>query len=239
MPSALLLLLPVASAFEVERTTSDAEVGWARFPVAYEVRTDGRLKGAALESVHQAFLTWSRVDGSDVAFEGTENPGGPRAAGYDDTHTVFVDSSWPYGDQVLAYAATWADEATGEMVHFDLAINGRLDWAEEGDDDDDVHDLRSAVLHEIGHALGLGHSEVPDAVMYAELDRGVVRRTLHEDDVDAVTYRYPYGAYTLDESDDGSAPFDALPVACQVGPTGAAWALPLLPLLAFRRRSAR
>lgn len=235
----LLAALP-GFAFEVERTpSSDVEVGWGAFPVAYEVRTDGRLRGAALESVHQAFLTWSRVEGSDVRFEGVEAPGGPRAAGYDDTHTVFVDSSWPYDDSVLAYASTWVDEATGEMVHFDLAINGRLDWLEEVGPDDEApaYDLRSAVLHEVGHALGLGHSDEPEAVMFAELDAGVMRRALHADDADAVAYRYPEGDFLEvgEVADDDGAPLP-LPVGCQVAPTAPGLLLLWAPVALRRRR---
>ena len=44
------------------------------------------------------------------------------------------------------------------------------------------------LLHELGHALGLGHSSVSEAVMVAIYD-GV--RPLHEDDLRGITYLYP------------------------------------------------
>jgi hypothetical protein len=40
------------------------------------------------------------------------------------------------------------------------------------------YDLETAVVHELGHSLGLGHSSDPNSVMYATLTTGVSRRAL-------------------------------------------------------------
>ena len=45
------------------------------------------------------------------------------------------------------------------------------------------------MLHENGHVLGLGHSNVPGAVMQPSY--GGIRRTLHQDEIDGVSFLYP------------------------------------------------
>jgi hypothetical protein len=41
-----------------------------------------------------------------------------------------------------------------------------------------AYDFETIVMHEMGHALGLGHSAVPASVMYATLNTGEARRNL-------------------------------------------------------------
>jgi hypothetical protein len=43
-------------------------------------------------------------------------------------------------------------------------------------------DFRSLLLHEIGHALNLGHSGIPGSIMYSGLPSGTTRRELQLDD---------------------------------------------------------
>ncbi len=52
-------------------------------------------------------------------------------------------------------------------------------------------DLESVTVHELGHILGLGHSQDPNAVMYASIGEGVVKRDLQQDDINGIQTLYP------------------------------------------------
>ncbi len=52
-------------------------------------------------------------------------------------------------------------------------------------------DLKRVATHEIGHLLGVDHSDNPDAMMYFAMDLGDREpRALHADDIEAVTVLY-------------------------------------------------
>ncbi|XP_030469881.2 metalloendoproteinase 1-like [Syzygium oleosum] len=52
-------------------------------------------------------------------------------------------------------------------------------------------DLESVALHEIGHVLGLAHSNDEKAVMYAVTLAGSVKRDLQQDDINGIRVLYP------------------------------------------------
>src|SRR5207244_5922279 len=45
------------------------------------------------------------------------------------------------------------------------------------------YDFQTILTHEMGHALGLGHSTSPDSVMFADLATGVARRAMTVQDL--------------------------------------------------------
>jgi peptidoglycan hydrolase-like protein with peptidoglycan-binding domain len=54
-----------------------------------------------------------------------------------------------------------------------------------------VQDVQSTALHELGHALGLGHSADPSASMYASKPLGAIKRDLAQDDINGILAIYP------------------------------------------------
>lgn len=58
-------------------------------------------------------------------------------------------------------------------------------------DDSDELARVSTFAHELGHAVGIGHSRIEYALMYYAVVGGVVNEHLTEDDADAFAYLYP------------------------------------------------
>lgn len=50
--------------------------------------------------------------------------------------------------------------------------------------------LLTTFSHELGHALGLGHTSVKEALMYYSLT-AKTQKYLHQDDIDGISYLYP------------------------------------------------
>lgn len=54
----------------------------------------------------------------------------------------------------------------------------------------DHETIVATLAHELGHAVGIGHTSVKGALMYYDAT-GVTYKSLAQDDIDAVTYLYP------------------------------------------------
>lgn len=106
---------------------------------------------------------------------------------------VFRDDTWAYGKQVLGLTTVSFDKDTGELFGADMEIN-MVDMQPIALRDpvpSNAYDFLSVVTHEAGHFLGMGHSDQPEATMFARYDPGTTRmRILTDDDVNGICEVY-------------------------------------------------
>lgn len=129
---------------------------------------------------------------------------------------------WDKGENVIAITITTTNTFTGEILDSDIEINDapRADGSRNlrfttADGPPCVApsqagcvdiDVQNTVTHEAGHTLGLAHTPVTAATMYASAPSGETsKRTLHQDDIDAICAIYPRGAATVTCLEDPSA----------------------------------
>jgi MYXO-CTERM domain-containing protein len=163
-------------------------------------------------------ISWTRSDpASHGSFDAEEQL---------DTQSWFlwIQDEWPLGELAVATTLVAHHSVSGKIEAADVLVNTvdydlRPDLAcSEG-----VFwwDLQSVLTHELGHALGIDHSEVSTATMFTYTDPGLCKwRTLSDDDVEA--YAAAYLQNTV-EPEPGPEPVEAAPDAV---PTEAVWAEP-------------
>jgi len=140
-----------------------------------------------LTALKNTYTTWNSVPTSGFIFQmGDENttrcpslvqecPGPQTFDGNNDVAWLQLAGSNTLG---VAWFGTSIDEV-------DIALNTQFTWNTNGND----FDVETVYLHENGHALGLGHSNVVGAIMEPAYDG--VQRLLHPDDVTGITFLYP------------------------------------------------
>ena len=144
----------------------------------------GDFDGTILQKTHS---TWNNVGSSSFTFTYvTETSRCPSLVQECPFVGQFFDGyndfGWlPLGPGILG--VTWSGISIDEA---DIALSTNFNWYTDGIND---FDIETVLLHENGHALGLGHSEYTEAVMYAYYHG--VQRVLHSDDIAGISALYP------------------------------------------------
>lgn len=107
--------------------------------------------------------------------------------------------SFPPG--VIAATLVSYDVNTGEILDADIAFNLASARNPEGfvfvaepSSDPAARDFAAVYTHELGHVLGLAHSNDHSALMFANYDRVSPRRELRDDDRAGACAAYPAGS---------------------------------------------
>ena len=149
---------------------------WSKFFLTYR-RTSGATvsinETAVRRAMRDAFQSWANV--SPFTFNETTDRSADITYGF---HRGLHLDLYPFDGpgRVLAHAFAPEDG----RIHFDA---DEL-WRSNGSD----IDFQTVGLHELGHSLGLGHSNDTDAVMQPNYDGQ--RRSLSQDDIDGIQALY-------------------------------------------------
>lgn len=187
----LALLAPSTHAYTFMTSDAGDPLAWQMMPVRFAINPQNPNGLSELEvedAVLAAIGAWEAT-GAAVEFE---------YLGFTDTRETAYD-----GENVLFFAETWDDERAkaavtsawsttdGEIVSFDVAINAE-DWDYTVSEEAPVMDVENVLTHELGHVLGIGHSDIDDlATMWGTTTKGdLTRRTLRPDDENAVFAAY-------------------------------------------------
>jgi hypothetical protein len=143
---------------------------------------------------------WSAVTPATFSFaNGFIVSSPPDACDYGADGKNVVAYSYSLPDGVLGSTCTLSiahPSGVMRIIEFDMALDWWTSWSDAAVTPFNRYDLRSVVLHELGHAAGIGHSQLPSAVMWFDLGRGEQTRVLTQDDRNALMALYPMAAPT-------------------------------------------
>jgi Matrixin len=186
---------------------------WKELPIVYRFHSEGSSKldaSGARAAIRSAFDSWENVEcprgrtslrfveGSDIE---KGKPLGKKQAA-EKFGIYFRDDGWPYDDaeESLALTTQIFGKTSGNIDYADIEINtAQVNFRLSDDEGPEKVDLQAVVTHEVGHYIGLAHSNDPDSIMVARYcaspdrcgESTDVARGLSDDDRKGVCTLYP------------------------------------------------
>lgn len=211
-----------SSVFACREGETPIPVAWPDRCLTYRVHEDGLSDLEMTDYLHEvdlSFDTWNRVESANVTvrFAGMTDQaevGYDGVVGADGNANVVVarEDIWPHiqspgSNDIIALTSVTYNPGSGVIFDADVELNAAgFTFAVHESENiaSGMPDLRNTLTHEVGHFLGLAHTDeenfvgnpemVNRATMYATTRPGHVHfRSLTADDIAGITDAYPAG----------------------------------------------
>lgn len=172
--------------------------------IRYYLATDGTGspdgdRNAELNALRASFDQWASVPGTQLRFEegglidgfiDVNSADGTNVVYWCNTQRMAAGENCDIGGALGITFRAFVDDIP---VESDIVLNGFIDWFTDFNDSDNSATFVEAVaLHEIGHLIGLDHSPVGVATMFARGGKGLSSQAgLSVDDIAGVRALYP------------------------------------------------
>ena len=145
----LIILLITNSTF----TMAAEKPRWVGLPIYVHIEEYGEYT----RLMEKAFLAWEEISDDLIRFDFVSRPSNANI------HVKFVDYVENCNSE-LAIGCTRITQRGGQYYRSDVEIAMNIRY--EDGILRPIRDVYSVMLHEIGHAIGLGHSNSIDSIMY-------------------------------------------------------------------------
>jgi hypothetical protein len=137
---------------------------WGRdsMPVVYHVSNnpprDFSLE-AAVQATRASFDTWQSIPSANITFTYGGLTNAEPFVFFDDTNTLGFSSDPELEGTGILGATNWIFRTfTGEIAESDIFFSNFFPWSVSSNGTEGRFDFQSVATHEIGHFMGLGHS---------------------------------------------------------------------------------
>lgn len=210
-----------APAYEIQNAGSGDIIRWHESCFQYSLHEEG-VPNTDIDDLRDvmraSFDAWENVDCSYFYFDETDDASCDHI-GYEENSgninlLVFRESGWAidraHDPSAIALTTTSWDDLTGRMLDADIEFNAE-NFPFGIDGSADKADIQNTATHEIGHMLGLDHSNVGNSTMAPTAGTGDTdKRTLDDDDIEGLCRLYP----VEEDPDICKAPHCGLDLTC-------------------------